>query len=252
MAGPFVLAGIIPPNGLKPEVRGRRPDGLTYETPPVIVADSDEEILSSFFAMDSGPTPTRFRSRQVVVPSEGGVMEFRPLMGLLDEHYAVYFSRFTKAEWDAESSDIVSRVRLEMGNSRRRLVDEIDPGYQQSEIDHKVEPGNTQARAGMDGRRFRFAPAGTSFGYTVSNLPSGEPLVLTVTMSGRNAALKIVCGGKEIFSEDVNTDRGQSVEKTIPIPADSIAADGTCKLEFSGTNGKASPQITRILVMKAR
>jgi len=251
MAGPLVLAGIVPANGLKPDVRAVRPDGLTYETPPVIVADSDEEILSAFFAMDSGPTPTRFRSRKVIVPSEGGVMEFRPLRGLLDEHYAVYFSRFSKAEWDAESSDVVSRVRLEMGNSRR-LVDEIKPGYQQSEIDHKVVTGNTQARAGMDGRRFRFAPAGTSFEYTVSKLPSGEPLTLNVTMAGRNTALKIVCGGKEIFSEDVNTERGQSVEKSIPIPSEAIAADGTAKLVFSGANGKASPQITGIRVMRAK
>ena len=251
MAGPLVLAGVVPADSRKPEVRGIRPDGLTYETPPVIVADSDEEILSSFFAMDSGPTPTRFRSRQVVVPSEGGVMEFRPLMGLLNEHYAVYFSQFSKAEWDAESSDVVSRVRIEMGNSRR-LVDEINPGYQQSEIDHKVVTGNTQARAGMDGRRFRFAPAGTSFEYTVSKLPTDEPLELTVTMSGRHTALKIVCGGREIFSGDVNTERGQSVEKTIPIPADAIAADGTAKLVFSGANGKASPQLTKIRVMRAK
>ena len=44
-------------------------------------------------------------------------------------------------------------------------------------------------------------------------------------MSGRNSALKIVFGGKEIFSGDVNTERGQSVEKTVPIPADAIAAE---------------------------
>ena len=44
--------------------------------------------------------------------------------------------------------------------------------------------------------------------------------------------------------------RGQSIEKTIPIPADAIAADGTAKLVFSGANGKASPQITKIRVMR--
>ena len=75
---------------------------------------------------------------------------------------------------------------------------------------------------------------------------------MTVTMAGRNSALKIVCGGKEIFSEDVNTERGQSVDKTIAIPADAIAADGTAKLVFSGANGKASPQLTKIRVMKAK
>ncbi|MBR3689460.1 MAG: hypothetical protein IKL85_10355, partial [Lentisphaeria bacterium] len=72
----------------------------------------------------------------------------------------------------------------------------------------------------------------------------------TVEMSGRNSALKIVCGGRDIFSGDVNTERGQSVEKTVPIPADVIAADGTAKLVFSGANGKASPQITKIRVMR--
>lgn len=243
MYGPFVLAGIVPPDPANPGARAWRNDGQSYETPPVMVAENVQELLSKL-------TPAggfaHFKSNGLIFPKD---LEFRPLMDIMDEHYAVYFNRFSKAQWDAEGSDVISRVRLEMGNSRR-LVDEITPGYQQSEIDHKVVPGDTQARAGMDGRRFRFAPAGTSFEYTVSGLPSGEPLDLVVTMAGRNTALKIVCGGREIFSGDVNTERGQSVEKSIPIPADAIAADGTAKLVFSGANGKASPQIARIRVMR--
>lgn len=243
MYGPFVLAGVVPPDPANPAARAWRNDGQSYETPPVMVAEGVEELLSKLTPADGF---AHFKSNSLIYPKD---LEFRPLMDIMDEHYAVYFNRFTKAQWDAEGSDVISRVRLEMGNSRR-LVDEINPGYQQSEIDHKVVPGNTQARAGMDGRRFRFAPAGTSFEYTVSNLPSGEPLELAVTMAGRNAALKIVCGGREIFSEDVNTERGQSVEKTIPIQAEAIAADGTAKLVFSGANGKASPQLTKIRVMR--
>ena len=243
MYGPFVLAGIVPPDPANPSARAWRNDGQTYETPPVMVAESVEELLSKLTPADGF---AYFKSNGLIYPKD---LEFRPLMDIMDEHYAVYFNRFTKAEWDAEGSDVISRVRLEMGSSRR-LVDEINPGYQQSEIDHKVVPGSTVARAGMDGRRFRFAPAGTSFEYTVSGLPSGEPLELTVTMAGRNTALKIVCGSREVFSGDVNTERGQSVEKTIPIPAEAIAADGTAKLVFSGANGKASPQITKIRVMR--
>ena len=243
MYGPFVLAGIVPPDPANPGARAWRNDGQSYETPPVMVAENVQELLSKLMPADGFG---HFKSNGLIFPKD---LEFRPLMDIMDEHYAVYFNRFSKAQWDAEGSDVISRVRLEMGNSRR-LVDEITPGYQQSEIDHKVVTGNTQARAGMDGRRFRFAPAGTSFEYTVSGLPSGEPLELTVEMAGRNAALKIVCGGREIFSEDVNTDRGQSVEKTVPIPANAIAADGTAKLVFSGANGKASPQITKIRIMK--
>ncbi len=243
MYGPFVLAGIVPPDPANPGARAWRNDGQSYETPPVMVAENVQELLSKLTPADGF---AHFKSSGLIFPKD---LEFRPLMDIMDEHYAVYFNRFSKAQWDAEGSDVISRVRLEMGNSRR-LVDEITPGYQQSEIDHKVVTGNTQARAGMDGRRFRFAPAGTSFEYTISNLPSGEPLELTVEMAGRNAALKIVCGGKEIFSGDVNTERGQSVEKTIPIPADAIAADGTAKLVFSGANGKASPQITKIRIMR--
>ena len=243
MYGPLVLAGIVPPDPANPGARAWRNDGQTYETPPVMVAESVEEMLSKLTTADGF---AHFKSNGLIYPKD---LEFRPLMDIMDEHYAVYFNRFTRTEWDAEGSAVISRVRLEMGNSRR-LVDEINPGYQQSEIDHKVVTGNTQARAGMDGRRFRFAPAGTSFEYTVSNLPTGEPLELTVTMAGRNTALKIVCGGKEIFSEDVNTERGQSVEKTIPIPADAVAADGTAKLVFSGANGKASPQLTKIRIMR--
>ncbi len=243
MYGPFVLAGIVPPDPANPGARAWRNDGQSYETPPVMVAENVQELLSKLTPADGF---ARFKSSGLIFPKD---LEFCPLMDIMDEHYAVYFNRFSKAQWDAEGSDVISRVRLEMGNSRR-LVDEITPGYQQSEIDHKVVTGNTQARAGMDGRRFRFAPAGTSFEYTVSNLPSGEPLELTVEMAGRNAALKIVCGRKEIFSGDVNTERGQSVEKTVPIPADAIAADGTAKLVFSGANGKASPQITKIRVMR--
>ncbi len=245
MYGPFVLAGIVPPDPANPGARAWRNDGQSYETPPVMVAESVQELLSKLTPADGF---AHFKSNGLIYPKD---LEFRPLMDIMDEHYAVYFSLFSKAQWDAEGSDVISRVRLEMGNSRR-LVDEITPGYQQSEIDHKVVTGDTQARAGMDGRRFRFAPAGTSFEYTVSNLPSGELLELTVEMSGRNSALKITFGGRDIFSGDVNTERGQSIEKTIPVPADAIAADGTAKLVFSGANGKASPQLTKIRVMKSK
>lgn len=238
-----MLAGIVPPDPANPGARAWRNDGQSYETSPVMVAENVEDLLAKLTPADGF---AHFKSSGLIFPKD---LEFRPLMDIMDEHYAVYFNRFSKAQWDAEGSDVISRVRIEMGNSRR-LVDEIDPGYQQSEIDHKVVPGDTQARAGMDGRRFRFAPAGTSFAYTVSGLPSGEPLELTVTMAGRNTALKIVCGGREVFSGDVNTERGQSIEKTIPIPAEAIAADGTCRLEFSGANGKASPQLTRIRIMR--
>lgn len=245
MYGPLVLAGIVPADPANPGARAWRTDGQTYETPPVMVAENTQDLLSKLIP---GGSFGQFRSRDLIFPKD---LEFRPLMDLMDEHYAVYFNRFTKTEWDAEGSDVVSRVRMEMGNSRR-LVDEIDPGYQQSEIDHKVAAGNTQVRVSPDGRRSRIAPAGTSFEYTVEGLPSGEALVLSVAVAGRGSALRIAWNGREVFSGDVNTERGQSVEKTVPIPADLIPADGTAKLVFSGVDGKSSPQVMKIRVMKAK
>ena len=56
----------------------------------------------------------------------------------------------------------------------------------------------------------------------------------------------------QAYIDDVNTERGQSVEKTVPIPADLIPADGTAKLVFSGVDGKSSPQVMKIRVMKAK
>ena len=76
--------------------------------------------------------------------------------------------------------------------------------------------------------------------------------MLNVAVAGRGSALRIAWNGREVFSGDVNTERGQSVEKTVPIPADLIPADGTAKLVFSGVDGKSSPQVMKIRVMKAK
>ena len=246
MYGPLVLAGIVPADPANPGARAWRTDGQTYETPPVMVAENTQDLLSKLIP---GGSFGQFRSHGLIFPKD---LEFRPLMDLMDEHYAVFFNRFSRAEWEAEGSDVVSRVRMEMGNSRR-LVDEIDPGYQQSEIDHKVAAGTTQVRVSPDGRRSRFAPAGTSFEYTVSNLPKAEALILSVTVAGRSgSALRITWDDREIFSGAIHSERGQSVEKTVPVPADLIPAEGSAKLVFSGANGRPSPPVMKIRVMKAK
>ena len=95
--------------------------------------------------------------------------------------------------------------------------------------------------------------------YSIS-VPSNASLIYScvgyatqnVAVAGRGSALKITWNGREVFSGDVNTERGQSVEKTVSIPADLIPADGAAKLVFSGADGKSSPQVMKIRVMKAK
>jgi hypothetical protein len=74
---------------------------------------------------------------------------------------------------------------------------------------------------------------------------------MVTTVRGRDSILKVHCADKELFSEDVNLTMDEPAEKTIHIPADAVAADGTLTISFSGTDNKRSPEITKIRILNA-
>ena len=113
-----------------------------------------------------------------------------------------------------------------------------------------LEPGDSRSRTGKNEIRCRYAPAGTSFSYTVKNVPVDIQLDLQVTVRGRDTVLKICCGEQEIFSEGVNLTMDEPAEKTIRLPSSAVSADGALKITFSGGDGKWSPEITRIRLLK--
>ena len=170
-------------------------------------------------------------------------------MDISDEHYAVYFKRYTWKEWDAETNPEIARVKIESGLSPRLLAD-IRPGFDLNEIAFGLEPGDSRSRTGKNEIRCRYAPAGTSFSYTVKNVPVDIQLDLQVTVRGRDTVLKICCGEQEIFSEGVNLTMDEPAEKTIRLPSGAVSADGALKITFSGGDGKWSPEITRIRLLK--
>ena len=252
MYGPFVLAGIVPPDPTNLGARVWRADimrilqsaGQTYETAPIMVADSIDDLLANLVPTEAF---AQFKSRGLVYPKD---LEFRPLMDVMDEHYAVFFKRFSKNEWETDEQPEVSRVRIEAGVSKRLLA-EINPGFVESEKEHGLEAGKSEARTRENEIRCRFAPAGASFRYTLHDLPVGKPLVMVTTVRGRDSVLKVHCVDKELFSEDVNLTMDEPAEKTIHIPADAVAADGTLTISFSGTDSKRSPEITKIRILNA-
>ena len=251
MYGPLVLAAVVPPDPSNLGARVWRAEiarilqssGQTYETAPLLAADSERDMLARLIPADSFAW---FKSNNLVFPRD---LEFRPLMDISDEHYAVYFKRYTWKEWDAETNPEIARVKIESGLSPRLLAD-IRPGFDLNEIAFGLEPGDSRSRTGKNEIRCRYAPAGTSFSYTVKNVPVDIQLDLQVTVRGRDTVLKICCGEQEIFSEGVNLTMDEPAEKTIRLPSGAVSADGALKITFSGGDGKWSPEITRIRLLR--
>lgn len=229
MYGPFVMAGIVPENAANRAQRRQARDHRSYETEPSLLFESEEDIVSRL-----KPTGqfAHFRSSGLIVPED---LEFVPLLEIYRQYYAVYFSQ--KKNLPPTDSEIAQRT-----------IDEINPGFQQSEIDHKGIYNDTQVYTNqLDGSKARFAPANDWFGYTMGNVPN-QNLTMIVRFFGRNSHISLTVNGKSVIDEDFNS--REEATRVIRITPDMRDASGNLVLVFKGSAEKPSPNIRKIILCK--
>ncbi len=156
--GPVLLAGVLPP--VKEEetdpARERFSDhlkarGRTDEFPPHLITDR----------------PVRNPNEAEVLPAMK--LDWMPLYRVYEEHYGVYFRVMNRRSW-LECAEELRRISEQEKARRRATVDEVTPGFQQSEVEHTLRESNSDT-GDFQHRKFRRAMQGGEFSYAMESDP---------------------------------------------------------------------------------
>ena len=239
MYGPLVLAGVVPAVIGEPDpAKDRFSDhlkarGKTDQTPPVLVGATTADLLAHLH-----PDPNAFgcfHSDGVVKPSD---LAFMPLYRIYEEHYAVYFPFFTTAEWDAQEAGLRAeqerRAKLDAAT-----LDTVQPGFQQSEVEHKLAFSRSEAGDWKD-RKWRDALPGGWFSYEMAVDPV-KPMALVSTYfsndHGRVFELQIDGRTLAIAKPNLNK-RDVFYETAYSIPIEMTQGKKTVTVRLVATQGR--------------
>ena len=162
MYGPLVLVGIVPPEEGKIDQATRRWDdhlaapGKTLESAMTVVTTNLLNVLRTFKRVRSDKLGVGELGRKglafEVASSErmfgDGVStqnskltthnyKLIPLMDVYEEHYSVYFPVMTPRKWAKVAVKLAEEQKLNAAEAAR-IVDEVLPGFQQSEVNHDM------------------------------------------------------------------------------------------------------------------
>jgi DUF1680 family protein len=217
--GPMVLAGDLGPSSQDWK-------GLA----PVLVGS---DLLARL-----RPTgePAVFKTDGIVRP---GDLTLRPFTFQHERNTAVYFQRFTDAEWVVEQERFkAEQARLK--DLQDRSADVMHLGEMQAERDHDLDakisyPGVYRGRNGRDAR------SGGYFEFTLKTRPG--PLLLQSTYWGEEQGrkFKIMVDGTVIATEQLNQNRpGEFFERDYPIPEELTRGKDKIRVRFEPETGSSA------------
>lgn len=175
---------------------------------PALVGD---DLPASFEPVD--PSMSAYRSVGVGRP---GDMRFSAFYNSYDRRSAVYFSRYTEAQWSkAEAAFAAEQARLQ--ELAARSVDVMHLGETRAERDHGLE-SDISYPVVYRGRRGRDARTGGFFSFRMKVSPG--PLILQATYwaDERRRLFHILIDGERIASQTLSPDKPAFVDVEYAIP----------------------------------
>jgi hypothetical protein len=214
--GPLVMAGDLGP------ATG------TWSGPAPVLVGAD---LTG--AMAPQAEPAVFRTQGVVRP---GDLTLRPYAFAQERNTAVYFRRFTDAEWVVEQASYKAE-QARLADLQARSADVMHLGEMQAERDHKLE-SKISYPVVYRGRNGRDARSGGFFEFTMKARPG--PLVLQATYWGeeRNRRFRILVDGVVVAQERLTGERpGEFFERDYPIPPELTRGKSEVRVRFEPETG---------------
>jgi len=214
--GPLVMAGDL----------GPATEAWTGPAPVLVGAD----LLG---AMAPQAEPAVFRTQGVGRP---GDLTLRPYAFAQERNTAVYFRRFTDAEWVAEQVSYKAE-QARMRDLQARSADVMHLGEMQAERDHRLD-SKISYPVVYRGRNGRDARTGGFFEFTMKTRPG--PLVLQATYWGeeRNRRFRILVDGVAVAQERLTGERpGEFFERDYPIPPELTRGKSEIRVRFEPEAG---------------
>jgi hypothetical protein len=173
--------------------------GKVRGTPPVFVAASKADLLSQL--KPTGRAFAEFHSSSGVVRPQD--LSFVPFHRVYQEHYAVYFTWLNPVEWKAREGEILA-AETRRANLAAATLDSVQPGFQQSEVEHGFQSVNSESGDFRD-RKWRDARGGGWFSYQVAVDPS-KPIALIATYLGddRNRDFDILVDSNPVATQKID------------------------------------------------
>ena len=220
MYGPMVLAGVVPAEAGVPDPAKKRYSdhlnarGKTDAFSPVFVAPDVVQVLSHL--RSTGKAFAEFRSTDLVKSAD---LTFVPFYRIYEEHYAVYFPVMTSDEWRRREAEL-NADRERRAQWEAATLDTVEPGFQQSEVEHDLRSENSETGDNQD-RKWRDARNAGWFSYQMAVDPDA-PMVLVSTYWGdewQERNFDILIDGVKVATQKLHTNKpGDFFDQTYAIP----------------------------------
>jgi uncharacterized protein len=164
-----------------------------------------------------------------------------PFFQQYDRRSAVYFARYTEAQWETEQKTAATE-RARVADLDARSVDVMHFGDEASQADHALHAGKSEAVL-YRGRKGRLARGGASFEFRMRT--TNEPLQLQVVYWGkqRNSRFAILADGTRVGKESMDGSGPVAfIERSYAIPPELTHGKQFVVIRFEPeTNAGAGP-----------
>lgn len=217
LRGPLVLAADLGPSG----------EPFDGPAPALVAADPLEGMVARDAALG------RYASRGLARPAD---LEFAPFFSQHDRRTAVYFRRYTPAEWQSALAERDREQRRQSALDARSL-DIVRLGVEADEQAHRLASAISYAvsyrfRPGRDARTGGFL----EFDAAVR----GEPLVLRATYWGgeRDRVFHILVDGERIATQRLEGEHpGEFIERDYELPERLVRGKDRVRVRFEPEPG---------------
>jgi hypothetical protein len=220
LQGPMVLAADLGPSD-KP-----------FEGPAPALVGAD--LLAALEPVSAGSGV--YRTRGAGRPAD---LELKPFYSQWERRTAVYFPRFTDAEW-ARRQVAYAEEQARLKDLQTRTVDVMHLGEMQPERDHNLS-SKISYPVSYRGRNGRDARSGGFFEFTMK--VREEPLTLRATYWGaeRKRTFHILIDGRRFASETLSAEKpGEFIDRDYPIPPELIEGKTSVAVRFEPEPGETA------------
>lgn len=203
------------------------------------------DLLAS---LTPGPLPSTFITNKIGRPED---LTLKPFYSQWDRRTAVYFKKFTDAEWVKEQAAFAEE-QARLKDLQARSVDVMHLGEMQPERDHALTssisyPVSYRGRNGRDARSEGF--------FEFKAKVTDEPLTLKATYWGeeRKRLFHILIDGAKIASETLGYNKpGEWIERDYPIPPELTKGKSSVIVRFEPEKGNTAGPVFGVLIFRAK
>ncbi len=219
MHGPLLMVGVMPPEKGKVDPAKKR----------------WEDHLAA-------PAGTNERSMTIVDGKlKPNAIPLMPYYKVYEEHYTMYFPVMTSEEWAARSAELEREVAAAAALAER-TVDSVEPGFQQSEVNHDYTGAHDEAGEFRD-RKYRHARGRDGwFAYKLAVDPlKTNDLEVTYFGGDRGRSFDVYVDGRKIATEPSGPepDRRAFCDRVYELPRELTRGKKKVSVKFAG-NGRTS------------